>query len=84
MSMDTTTVRVRVSTRDALARLSGRRGVSTAELLAELVERQEQDEILEQMNASFARQRSDPDAWAAEVAERETWEATLIDGLAEL
>ncbi len=82
--MDTTTVRVRVSTRDALARLSGRRGVSTAELLAELVERQEQDEILEQMNASFARQRSNPDAWAAEEAERETWEATLIDGLAEL
>jgi hypothetical protein len=82
--MATTTVRVRVSTRDALARLSKRRGVSTADLLAELVERQEQDELLEQMNASFAAQRNDPDAWAAEVAEREAWEATLIDGLAEI
>lgn len=80
----TTTVRVHATTRDALSRLTAQRGVSTADLLAELVERREGDEILEQMNAAFARQRNDPDAWAREQAERKAWEATLIDGLAEL
>lgn len=80
----TTTVRVHKGTRDALTRLSRQRGVTTADLLAELVERREQDEILERMNAAFARQREDSQTWAAERAEREAWEATLIDGLAEL
>lgn len=37
---------------------------------------------LERMNASFARQRDDAHAWATERAEREAWDATLIDGLA--
>ena len=80
----TTTVRVHVRTRDALARMAKERGVSTADLLAGLVERREHDEILEQMNASFARQRGDREDWAEELAEREVWAATLIDGLAEL
>jgi predicted DNA-binding ribbon-helix-helix protein len=82
--MATTTVRIHPRTRDALARLSKKRNVSTADLLAELVERREQDDALEQMNAAFARQREDGDAWAAERAEREAWDATLIDGLVEL
>lgn len=81
---ETTTVRVRVSTRDALSRLSRRRGVSTADLIAELVERHEQDDLLERMNASFAREAADPDARAVERAEREAWEATLGDGLDDL
>ncbi|MFN8160769.1 MAG: hypothetical protein U0R52_06975 [Solirubrobacterales bacterium] len=81
--MKTTTVRVRVSTRDALARLCRQRGLSAADLIAELVERQEQDEILKRMNECFATQRRDPEAWRSEQAEREAWEATLIDGLAD-
>ncbi len=80
----TTTVRVYPGTRDALSRLSARRGVSTADLLAELVERREQDDILDRMNEAFAHQRGDPDAWQDEKAERDVWEATLIDGFADL
>lgn len=79
----TTTVRVHTSTRDALARLCEQRGLSTADLLAELVDRREQDELLEQMNASYARQRQDAAAWKSEQAERKAWEATLLDGLEE-
>lgn len=82
--MATTTVRVSESTRDALTRLSRERGVSTAELLDELVSRREQDEMLEQMNDAFARQRQDSAAWEAERSERGAWERTLLDGLGDL
>ncbi len=82
--MATTTVRVNESTRDALNRLSRQRGVSTAELLDELVGRREQDDLLERMNDAYARQRLDPAAWEAERAERDAWERTLLDGLGDL
>lgn len=80
----TTTVRVHLETRDALARLSAERGMSTADLLADLVERREQDELLDQMNASFERTQQDPEARRNEQDEREIWEATLQDGLERL
>jgi hypothetical protein len=82
--MATTTVRVNERTRDALTRLSRERGISTAELLDELVSRQEQDELLELMNDAYARQRQDPAAWEAERGERSAWERTLLDGLTDL
>lgn len=80
----TTTVRVHPETRDALARLSERRGLNTADLLADLVERREQDELLEQMNAAYVRQQDDDSAQGRERLERDEWEATLLDGLGEL
>lgn len=82
--MATTTVRVNESTRDVLTRLSRERGISTAELVDELVTRREQDELLEQMNDAYARQRQDPEAWEAERSERDAWERTLLDGLTQL
>lgn len=82
--MATTTVRVNESTRDALNRLSRQRGVSTAELLDELVGRREQDDLLERMNDAYTRQRLDPAAREAERAERDVWERTLLDGLGDL
>ena len=80
----TTTVRVTSSTRDALVRLCKQHGLSSADLLAELVERREQDEILKRMNAAFSRQRADAAAWSSEQAERESWEVTLLDSLERL
>jgi len=80
----TTTVRVHASTRDALVRLCEQHGLSSADLLAELVDRREQDEVLDQMNASFSRRRADEAAWRSERAERDGWEATLLDGLEQL
>lgn len=82
--MATTTVRVNESTRDVLTRLSRERGISTAELLDELVSRREQDALLEQMNDAYVRQREDPAAWEAERDERDAWERTLLDGLTQL
>lgn len=36
--------------------------------------------FLEEVNASFAALRANPDVWREELAERAAWEATLADG----
>ena len=33
------------------------------------------------VNEAFAKLKSDPDAWAAELEERKLWDTTLMDGL---
>ena len=76
-----TTVRVSPATRERLARLSARRGLSTPDLIEELAGRAEEDALLEAMNAHYAELRADPEAWAEHVREREGWDATLLDGL---
>lgn len=37
--------------------------------------------FLEAANEEFARLRADPVAWAQELAERQEWDTTLLDGL---
>jgi predicted DNA-binding protein len=73
----TTTVRVRIETSLALTRLASQRGLAKADLLAEIVEHAEQDELLEQMNASYERQLGDGVAAHRELAERELWRTKL-------
>ncbi len=77
----TTTVRVRPDTREAIARLSERRGLATADLLGELVAHAEEDELLAAMNDDFRHLQADPSAWSQLEAERSAWEQTLLDGL---
>ncbi|MGH2804844.1 MAG: hypothetical protein ACRDL4_17650 [Thermoleophilaceae bacterium] len=77
--METTTVRVRRDTRDRLASLGKRRGLSTADLLDELARRAEQDELLVALNEDFASLRRDPEAWQEHRAETATWDRTSGD-----
>ncbi len=77
----TTTVRVRPDTREAIARLSERRGLATADLLGELVAHAEEDELLAAMNDDFRHLQADPSAWSQLETERSAWEQTLLDGL---
>ncbi len=77
----TTTVRVRPDTREAIARLSERRGVATADLLGELVAAAEEDELLAGMNEDFDRVKAHESDWDRLVEERSAWEQTLLDGL---
>lgn len=79
----TTTVRVRPETREAIARLSERRGIATADLLGQLVARAEEDELLTAMNDDYDRLRTDDLGWSLLVEERSAWEQTLLDGLSE-
>lgn len=77
----TTTVRVRPETRQAIARLSERRGLTSADLLGELVAAAEEDELLAGMNDDFQRLRADPSASQRLLEDRSAWERTLLDGL---
>lgn len=79
----TTTVRVRPDTREAIARLSERRGLAAADLLGELVARAEEDELLAAMNDDFRHLQADPSRWKGIEADRSAWEQTLLDGLHE-
>lgn len=38
-------------------------------------------QFLEEVNASFAALRANPNAWREELAERAEWDATLADGI---
>jgi predicted DNA-binding protein len=77
----TTTVRVSPETREALTKLSGERGVSTADLIAELVTFEQERVLLEAMRRSFAEMASDSAALAEYKAELKLWDATVGDGL---
>ena len=50
-------------------------------VLDEAVERYRRDRLLDEANAAYARLQADPDAWKEELAERQLWETTLMDGL---
>lgn len=79
----TTTVRVRPDTREAIARLSERRGIATADLLGQLVTSAEEDELLAGMNDDFDRLKADESGWSRLLEERSAWEQTLLDGLSQ-
>jgi hypothetical protein len=77
----TTTVRVHQHTRQAIAELSAQRGTTAADLLEELVARERDNALLDAMNAHFADLTDDQRRALAD--EREAWEGTLLDGLAQ-
>jgi len=77
----TTTVRVSPETREALTRLSGERGVSTADLIAELVTVEQERVLLEAMSSSFAEMATDSVALSEYQAEQKLWDSTVGDGL---
>lgn len=64
-SPDTTTIRVPTDTRDRLNALSRRRGEPAGEVVAKLVMKADEDELLAEMGAAFERLAADPSARAA-------------------
>jgi hypothetical protein len=78
--MRTTTIRVRHETRDRLASLGRRRGLSTPDLVDELARRAEEDELLAGFNDDFTAVRADAGAWADHQAETAAWDQASADG----
>ena len=73
----TSTVRVRESTRRALAEMAKRDGKTIAQVIAALVDRARADEIVEQHTRAIS---ADPaEGYVAD--EVEAWDQTLLDGL---
>lgn len=81
--MATTTVRLAETTRAALRQLAAETGEPMSVVLEKAVEAYRRQCIFAQANAAYSALRSDPEAWAEELAERREWEGTLADGLTE-
>lgn len=79
--MASTTVKLSIEARAALAELAADQGKAMSDLLAELIERERRRRFLEGLNADFARLLEDPVAWADYQAESRSMEGTLMDGL---
>jgi hypothetical protein len=79
--MESTTIRVRKKTVGTLRSLASVRDTSIADLVDALAEAERKRLFWEQVNASYAALRADPEAWAEELEERRLWEATLMDDL---
>ena len=79
--MSTTTIRVTPETHDTLRALARQENVSIQSVVHRAVSEYRRRRILTQGNAVYAALRADPAAWAAELEERQAWEATLADGL---
>ncbi len=67
--------------RQKLQELAAQSGRPIAEVLERAVEEYHSRQFWEAVNRGYAELRADPEAWAAEEAERRAWEGTLMDGL---
>jgi predicted transcriptional regulator len=56
-------------------------GQSVVEVIERALSEFQDRQFWEAVNRGYAELRADPEAWAAEEAERRAWDATLQDGL---
>jgi predicted transcriptional regulator len=75
------TVRIKSETHAKLQDMARSSGKSMPEVLDEAVEVLRRSRLLDETSRAFASLRADAKGWRAELAERELWEATLVDDL---
>jgi predicted transcriptional regulator len=81
--MPSATVRISEAAHEALREISARTGESMQTILDRAIEEYRRRRFLEEANAAYAALREKPDEWKEEVEEREVWDRTLSDGLAD-
>lgn len=81
--MPSTTVRITPRARETLKRLAKEMGEPMRKVLERAIEAYRREAFIKACNDSYATLQKDPKAWADYVKEREAWDATLSDGLAE-
>ncbi len=64
-----------------LKELAEKTGQTTTDVLNKALDVYRRKLFFEQMNAGYAELQADPEAWAEHLAERRTWDKTLMDGL---
>ena len=75
--------RISEQTRDALRRLAEVCGESMQVVLDRAVETYRRQCFLEESNRAFQSLRTTPEKWKSEQAEREAWDTTVADDLAD-
>jgi len=81
--METQTVRVTRQTHATLHELARLSGKTMQAVLSVAVEQMKRDYLLDRTNARYAEMRKDVTEWDEQAAERESWDATLDDGMGE-
>lgn len=79
--MSGVTIAVSEATLAWLQELAHPRGTSVSEVLDEAVKQPYDHQFRDPTNAGYTALRADPEAWREVQAERELWDATLMDGL---
>jgi predicted nucleic acid-binding protein len=75
----TTSLRVRVETRDALNGLARAQNMSMADFLDFMVAREREAQLLAAMNQDFGALRADTAAWRQFKTETDAWDATSVE-----
>ncbi len=76
--MASETVRIRAQTHAKLRQLADQTGQSMPDVLDDAVEAYRRQRFLQGVARDFASLRSDPQAWAEELAERRQWDTALV------
>jgi hypothetical protein len=79
--MSAPTVRISEVSHKILRELAEQTGQTMMDVLDRALDSYRRKLFFEQLNAGYGELRADPEAWAAHLAERKLWEATLMDGL---
>jgi hypothetical protein len=64
-----------------LLELSETAGEPVQTILVQAIDEYRRQVFLQQLNQDFAALRNDPELWQEELAERQAWDVTLLDGL---
>lgn len=78
--MSNVTIVVQPQTHAKLRELAESEGRGESDVLDAAIDAYYRRKLLEAMNAGYAQLRNDPQEWGEELAERETWDQTLVDG----
>ena len=79
--MSTSTVRISASSHQILCALAEQTGQTMMGVLDLALNAYRRKVFLDELNAGYAALRADPKSWAQLEAERNAWDATLMDGL---
>jgi predicted transcriptional regulator len=79
--MQSATVRISGTSHNLLKELAARSGDSIQVILDKAIEQYRRQVFLQEANQAYAALRNQPEAWEAELEEREAWDTTLSDGL---
>jgi hypothetical protein len=75
------TMRIQDSDHQIVQALAERTGKLQQDIIHEALDTYQREALLDEINAGFARLRSNPTEWDAEKEERALWENTLSDGI---
>jgi hypothetical protein len=79
--MSEPTVRISEASHRLLKELAEQTGQTMMDVLDQALDGYRRKLFFEQMTAGYAEMRADAEAWAEHLAERRSWDATLMDGL---